>query len=357
MLSVEFLVSLGEVVLTVVAMPCFDIITNVIILNSVSILSAVFQVIDQWQVKAKEERNSYHPKSCKVECRTWLRPISSIIFITLGYILFAISYFVMEESSFQVRRAVCLAIVGTVCVSLNWWENYSRLFPFLEDIGKDVASSQNVVCILSSVVKVLVSAAVVGGCVPLSEWSSLNLIPTSVSKIVFGLMAIQIASSAMCRWFVVVACKMHALRRCFVVPMCLSSVTVPLLFIALFCLSPQYPNSAQYPNSNCTLSTNVSFDNQTISTMSVMTDIKCTLYSRRIISERDVGGLVLLGMCALSWWLGLILSTAYIWFLKIHRIERTQDLFVKQMFEGAFLEQSMLLNTHFVAREKNKDDG
>lgn len=248
-----------------------------------------------------------------------------------------------------------LAIVGTIFVSLNWWENYSSLFPFLEDISKDIASSQNVVCILSSMVKVLVTAAVVGGSVPLSEWSSLSSIPTSVSKTVFGLMAIQIASSAMCRWFVVVACKMHALRRCFVVPMYLSSVAVLLLFII------QLAPFAQCPNSNHIFSTNKSFDNQAVSPTaficSLMTNVMLTLSSRHIMSEMNVGGLVVLGMCALSWWLGFMLSTGYIWFLKIQRIERTHDLFVKQMYEGAFLEQSMLLNTHFVAREKKKDEG
>lgn len=257
----------------------------------------------------------------------------------------------MEESPFQVKRAVGLAIVGTVFVSLNWWENYSTLFPFLEGISKDIARSQNVVCILSSVVKVLVTAAVVGCWVPLSDWSSLSLPSTNMSGIIFGLMAIQIASSAVCRWLVVVACKMHAQRRCFIVPMYLSSLTVLLLFITLFALF------AQRPNSNSTLPTIAPFDNQTISIMSLIADITRTLSSRRIMSEMNVGGLVVLGMYALSWWLGLMLSTAYIWFWKIHRIERTQDLFVKQMYEGAFLEQSMLLNTRVVAREKKKVEG
>ncbi|XP_060780339.1 chitin synthase chs-1-like [Neoarius graeffei] len=351
-LFVEFLVSLGEVVLTVVAMPYFDIITNVMILNSVSILSAVFQVVDQYRARSE---GSSQPTSCKLECRKWFRPIASIIFIILGHILFIISYLVTEESTSRVKISMCLAIVGTIFVSLNWWENYSSLFPFLEDISKDIASSQNVVCILSSMVKVLVTAAVVGGSVPLSEWSSLSSIPTSVSKTVFGLMAIQIASSAMCRWFVVVACKMHALRRCFVVPMYLSSVAVLLLFII------QLAPFAQCPNSNHIFSTNKSFDNQAVSPTaficSLMTNVMLTLSSRHIISEMNVGGLVVLGLCALSWWLGFMLSTGYIWFLKIQRIERTHDLFVKQMYEGAFLEQSMLLNTHFVAREKKKDEG
>ncbi|KAK3570402.1 hypothetical protein QTP86_019282, partial [Hemibagrus guttatus] len=350
-LFVEFLVSFGEVILTVVAMPYFDIVTNVMILNSVSILSAVFQVVDQFRARCKGGSDSPQPKSCKVEFGKWLRPIASIIFIVLGYIFFIINFLVTEESSFQVKTSVCLAIVGTICISLNWWENYSSLFPFLEDISKDIASSQNVVCILSSVVKVLVTAAVVVCVVPLSNWNSLTSIPTSVRGTVFGLMAVQIVSSAMCRWFVVVACKMHALRRCFIVPMYLSSVAVMMLFITPILV----------PFSHCpySSSTNEPFDNQSntiIPLCSLITDIRYTLYSRRIVSELNVGGLVVLALCALSWWLGLMLSTGYIWFLKIQRIERTHDLFVKRMYEGAFLEQSMLLNTRFVARKKNNDE-
>ncbi|XP_058244308.1 chitin synthase chs-2-like isoform X1 [Hemibagrus wyckioides] len=348
-LFVEFLVSFGEAVLTVVAMPYFDIVTNVMILNSVSILSAVFQVVDQFRARWKGESDSPQPKSRKMECGKWFRPIASIIFIVLGYIFFIINFLVIVESSSQVKTYLCLAIVGTIFVSLNWWENYSSLFPFLEDISKDIASSQNVVCILSSVVKVLVTAAVVVCRVPLSKWSSLTLISASVSRTVFGLMAVQIVSSALCHWFVVVACKMHALRRCFIVPMYLSSVAVMLLFI-----TPVIPFS-HCPCSNC----NKPFDNKSnniIPLCSLMTDIRDTLYSRCIVSEMNVGGLVVLVLCALSWWLGLMLTTGYIWFLKIQRIERTHDLFVKRMYEGAFLEQSMLLNTRFVAREKNKDE-
>ncbi|XP_045549645.1 uncharacterized protein [Salmo salar] len=46
-LCVEFLVSLGTAVLTIVAMPFFGIVTNVMMLNSISILSSIFQVAAQ----------------------------------------------------------------------------------------------------------------------------------------------------------------------------------------------------------------------------------------------------------------------------------------------------------------------
>lgn len=332
MLSVELVVALGEVVLTVLAMPYLDIVTNVMILNSVSILSAVLQVVAGFCAKERK--------------RLIVLPVCSILFILLGYILFIVSYLMTEDSSSQVKISVGLAIFGTVCVSLNWWENYSTLFkiPFLEEITENIAESRNVVCILSSLVKVLITAFVVGLSVPLSEWLSLKSVPATLSSTVFGLVAIQIVSSAMCRWFVVVACKMHALRRCFVMPMYLASVAVLIVF--LIPLVTVHHTS----NPNSTFCENRLTQDPTtgpVWLMSLLSDITGTLCVRPIVSEMHIPGLVIMGLCALSWWLGLMLSTVYIWFLKIQRIERTQDLFSKQMYEGAFLEQSMLLNTRF----------
>ncbi|XP_036440672.1 chitin synthase chs-1-like, partial [Colossoma macropomum] len=341
-LIVESVVAFGEVLLTVLAMPHFDIVTNVMILNSVSILSAVLQVVAQ--CRAKERK------------RLIMLPVSSIIFILLGYVLFIVSYLVTEDSRSEVRKSVGLAICGSICISLNWWENYSTLFkiPLLEEISKDIAKTRNVVCILSSLVKVLITAAVVGVSVPLPEWVSLKSVPVKVSTTVFGLVAIQIVSSAMCRWFVVVACKMHAMRRCFLAPMYLASVAVLIVFLI------PLGTVHQQSNSSCTFCGNRPARAQNSITMwfsSLMADVTGTLCARPIVSEMKITGLVVLGLYALSWWLGLMLSTVYIWFLKIQRIERTQDLFSKQMYEGAFLEQSMLLNTRFEIRKKIKEAG
>uniref|UniRef100_A0AAR2KI03 chitin synthase n=1 Tax=Pygocentrus nattereri TaxID=42514 RepID=A0AAR2KI03_PYGNA len=308
---------------------------------SVSILSAVLQVVAECHAK---------------EMKRLMLSVSSIIFILLGYVLFIVSYLVTEDSPSEVRKSVGLAIFGTICISLNWWENYSTLFkiPFLEEISKNIAKTRNVVCILSSLVKVLITAAVIGISIPLSEWLSLKSVPEKVSYTVFGLVAIQIVSSAMCRWFVVVACKMHALRRCFLVPMYLASVAVLIMF-----LIPLH-TVHQQSNSSSTFCGNRPAQAQNSITMylsSLMADVTGTLCARPIVSETKITGLVVLGLYALSWWLGLMLSTVYIWFLKIQRIERTQDLFSKQMYEGAFLEQSLLLNTRFEIRKKIKEAG
>ncbi|KAI4901616.1 hypothetical protein NFI96_000814 [Prochilodus magdalenae] len=344
-LIVESVVGFGEVLLAVLAMPHFDIITNVMILNSVSIMSAVLQIVAECLAKERK--------------RFIIIPVSAIFFIILGYVLFVVSYVVIEGSqSPQVTVFVGLAIVGTLCVSLNWWENYITLFktPFLEEISKDIVRSRNVVSILSALVKVLITAVVLGASVPPQSWLSLKSIPVQVSTTVFGLVAVQIVSSAMCRWFVVVACKMHALRRCFLVPMYVASVVVLLVFLIPF---DTFYQKSGLNDTFCESGIKSAHNSTTLSTTlwlsTLIANVRNTLCARSFVSKPNTVGLVVLGIYSLSWWLGLMLSTVYIWSLKIQRIERTQDLFTKQMFEGAFLEQSMLLNTHFEIRKKSKE--
>ena len=57
---------------------------------------------------------------------------------------------------------------------------------------------------------------------------------------------------------------------------------------------------------------------------------------------------------SVSWWLGLVLATLHLWYLNLYRIQRTQDLFIRRLYEGAFIEQSLLLNTRFDIQTKHK---
>lgn len=316
-------------------MPHFDIVTNVMILNSVSILSAVFQVVAECLAKERK--------------RLIMLPVSSIFLIVLGYVLFAVSYLAIKHSP-QMRISIGLAIVGTICVSVNWWENYSTLFSIscLEDISKDIAQSRNVVCIISSLMRILITSAVVVVYVPLSgqNWESVKSV---FERVIISLVALQIVSSALCHWFVVVACKMHSLHRSFALPMYMASIAVLAVFLS--------PLAFKLPESNQTSTCFENVQSKSSDTLLrlMLTDATNTLQARYIAGKISTGGLAYLICSALSWWLGLMLSTFYIWFLKIHRIERTQDLFVRRMYEGAFLEQSMLLNTRFEIRKKIKE--
>lgn len=57
---------------------------------------------------------------------------------------------------------------------------------------------------------------------------------------------------------------------------------------------------------------------------------------------------------AMSWWLGLVLATFHLWQLSLHRIQRTQDVFIRRLYEGGFMEQSLLLNTRFDIQKTEK---
>ncbi|XP_030646447.1 chitin synthase chs-2-like [Chanos chanos] len=344
---IEFLVAIGTVLLTVVAMPHFDIVTNIMLLNSVSFLSAVLQVAADCLAKERK--------------RFIMLPIIAIVLIILGYVLFILSFLVGEQnSSLESLIAVGVAILGTFFISLNWWENYSTLFNvgFLNDISKDIAGSRNMVCILSSMVRILITGIVVGAYVPLYgyDWYTISSLPSDVGDIILGLVVIQVISSAMCHWFAVVACKIHALRRSFVVPMYLASVTVLAFFLVPVSIYSHGATELPANVSYCQSLQLPGYEGFNISWFEgLMKDVTRTLCNHEISAEKDVTGLAFLGGLALCWWLGLIFSTLYIWYLRIERIERTQDLFVRRMYESAFLEQSMLLNTRFKIRKRIKE--
>uniref|UniRef100_A0A8C7RJC8 chitin synthase n=2 Tax=Oncorhynchus mykiss TaxID=8022 RepID=A0A8C7RJC8_ONCMY len=341
-LCVEFLVSLGTAVLTIVAMPFFGIVTNVTMLNSISILSSIFQV--GAQCIARERKRFIVP------------PLISLVLILSGYVLFILSYLLKEDRGMNVW--IGLAIMGTIFVSLNWWENYSTLFKssFLNSISEDIARCRNVVSILSSLVRIMVTAAVVGAYIPLSGrvWSSVTSVPGDVKLVILILVAVQIVSSALCHWFVVVACKMHAMRRSFLLPMYLASLGVLAAFVAPVIIF--FQNSSDSRGANYTITeycNDITYgrglSGDTFWFERLVRDITHTLCPQHMTDLTEMG---LLGGSALCWWLGWMLCTMHIWFLQLQRIERTQNLFVRRMYEGPFLEQSMLLNTRFEIQRK-----
>lgn len=221
-LFIEFLVALGSAVLTIVAMPYFDIVTNVMLLNSIAVLSSVFQMAAQ--CAAKEVNRFVLPS------------VFSFILILLGYILFFLLYLMDGETRGEMTLWAGLAVAGTVLVSLNWWENYCSLFSsniFLKRLSEDMNQSQNMLHTFSSMLRILVTSVVLGAYIPLSnrDWTSLTNVPTDVGMVVMILTLVQLVSSALCHWFVLAACKMHAMRRAFILPMYLGSLGVLALFI------------------------------------------------------------------------------------------------------------------------------
>ncbi|XP_050923111.1 chitin synthase chs-2-like isoform X2 [Lates calcarifer] len=348
----EFLVSVGAAILTIVAMPHLDIVTNVTILNGVAVLSTLLQVIAQCTAK---ERN-----------RFLLPSITAFILILLGYALFLALYIMKDPTDIKMAIWVGLAVGGSFLVSFNWWETYFRLIGdnsssvFLKSLCKDMTKCQNVLHILSSLLRIVVTACVLGAYVPLAkmDWVIVKSIPSRETRIIAITIGIQLISSALCHWFAVAACKMHALRRCFILPLYLASLAVmALLVVPVIVYYQEYRislNGTASINFTSYCSVVVDGRNQSLKDSvfpNLVLDVTHTLCFLDMSKITDVG--ILTGS-AVSWWLGLVLATLHLWYLNVYRIQRTQDLFVRRLYEGAFIEQSLLLNTRFDIQAKGR---
>lgn len=212
-------------ILTIVAMPHLDIVTNATILNGVAFFSAVFQA-------------GAHCSSKKVN--PFIVPsIFAFIFILLGYALFLALYIMKDPNDVKTIIWVGLAVGASVLVSLNWWENYLRPISenssskFLKELFQDMTTCQNTLCIFSTLVRIAVTACVVGAYVHLAQmdWSTVTSIPGREARIIVIIIGVQLVSSVLCQWFSLAACKMHAVRRCFLVPLCLASPAVMAMII------------------------------------------------------------------------------------------------------------------------------
>ncbi|KAM4725670.1 chitin synthase chs-2-like [Anableps anableps] len=341
----EFIVSVGLAVLTIVAMPHLDIVTNVTILNGVAVLSAFLQAVAQCTAK---------------KINVFLLPsiIASLVII-VGYCLFLVLYILKDPTDERTAIWVGLAVGGSILVSFNWWENYFTVIcvnsksNFLKNLFEDLTKSQNMLHIMSSLFRIAVTACVLGAYVPLAnmDWNIVTSIPSRETRIVAIIIGVQLISSALCHWFALAACKMHAVRRCFILPLYLASLAVVVLFIVPVILGYEdYKlnlNTTENINFTSYCAEVVNVRNQSLSGNlfpQLVLDVTQTLCFLDMSKTMDIG---LLTGAAASWWTGLVLATVHIWYLNIYRIQKTQDLFVRRLYEGAFIEQSLLLNTRF----------
>ncbi|XP_054911263.1 chitin synthase chs-2-like [Poeciliopsis prolifica] len=356
----EFLVSVGLAVLTIVAMPHLDIVTNVAILNSVAVLSGFLQAVAQCTVK---------------RMNIFLLPsIVAFVVMVVGYCLFLVLYMMKDPADVKTAVWVGLAVGGSILVSFNWWENYFRVVcvksksNILKNLFEDLNKSQNMLHIMSSLLRIVVTACVLGAYVPLAQmdWDIVTSIPSRETRIIAIIIGVQLISSALCHWFALAACKMHAVRRCFIVPLYLASLAVMVLFIVPVILDYQDHqlnlNTTENINFTSYCAEAVNVRNQSLSGNlfpHLVLDVTQTLCFLDMSNTADIG---LLTGAAASWWIGLVLVTIHIWYFNINRIQKTQDLFGRRLYEGAFIEQSLLLNTRFNIRtrkskkKQNKED-
>lgn len=262
----------------------------------------------------------------------------------MGYGIFVALYILKDPADVKTAIWVGLAVGGSILVSFNWWENYFRLIcekrnsNFLKDLFNDLTKCQNMLHIMSSLLRIVVTACVLGAYVPLAkmDWNIVTSIPTQETRIVAIIIGVQLISSALCHWFALAACKMHAVRRCFVVPLYLASLAVIVLFVVPVIFDYQDYKISLNTTENinftryCTVA--VKARNQSLSGNlfpQLVSDVAQTLCFLDMSKMVDIG---LLTGAAASWWIGLVLATIHIFYLNISRIQKTQDLFVRRHY-------------------------
>ncbi|XP_037549422.1 chitin synthase 1 [Nematolebias whitei] len=228
---IECLVSLGTSVLVLVVMPQFDILTNLFISGGVCIVSAILQII------------------FRLQRETWkiIFPICSLILTSAGYCLLGMDYYVRISTYVDQECENCFVYVGigifsSLLVSLCWWENTMQATHKMQDTLSELEGFRDFVFVISSILRILVIGAVYLIYDVLIKrsfeneyskdksivWSDFNLQDDDWELLQIGLVLLflQAFCAAACHWFGVVACKIHAVRMSFAIPLCCTGPTV-----------------------------------------------------------------------------------------------------------------------------------
>nr|XP_019954494.1 PREDICTED: uncharacterized protein LOC109636909 [Paralichthys olivaceus] len=346
---IECLVSLGTSVLVLVVMPQFDVLTNLFISGGVCIVCAILQIV--FRLQRKKWKIIY--------------PICSIILTAAGYCLLGIDYYVRVSSYVDRQSSDCFVYIGigifsSLLISLCWWENPLQATNRMQDTLSELDGFRDFVFVISSILRIIVIGGVYLFYHVLIEksivWNDFNLQNDDWQLLQIGLWLffLQAFCSAACHWFGVVACKIHAVRMSFALPVCLTGPALLLLGIILFITQAK---QLEGPNESfhefCDSLVHLSHVNTTPLIILEITRSICRTSLNSYYLQWPFSMLLLEGVCM---WSGFVTCTYYVWKIKVQRIERTSQLFVRRLYESAFIDLSLLLNTKMkVPRARNQE--
>lgn len=344
--------ALGTSILVLIVMPQFDVLTNLFISGGVCICTAILHA------------------SFRLQREQWMIifPICSIFLVFTGYGLLATDYFVRISSFVSDQKTDCyyyvgLAIFASLLVSLNWWENSLQASNKFQDMLAELDGFRDSVFMFTSLMRIAVTVGVYllyyGLIVKTITWNAFTEITKHTLQIGLGLFFLQAFCSAACHWFGVVACKVHAVRVSFAMPVSMTGPVTLIVAVILFLTqadtldvasetSYSFVKTENYtPIDNpfrdfCQGLVKLKDLNGTSMILLELTNSICRTTLNAHYAIWPFSMLVLEGMCM---WLGFITCTYYVWSMKVPRIERTAQLFVRRLYESAFIDQSLLLNT------------
>ncbi|KAK5621219.1 hypothetical protein CRENBAI_011615 [Crenichthys baileyi] len=337
--AIECLVSLGTSVLVLIVMPQFDILTNLFISGGVCIVSAVLQILYRLQ-----------RESWKI-----LFPICSLLLTSAGYCLLGMDYYVRESSKVDRQSKDCFYYVGvgifsSLLISFCWWENTMQAKNRMQKTLSELEGFKDFVFVISSILRILIIGAVYliyyAAIQKSIKWSDFNLANKEQELLQIGLVLLflQAFCSAACHWFGVVACKIHAVRMSFALPLCCTGPTVLGLGMVLFLTQAKYLEHTKSA-SILEFCANLHLVKDKNTTNVVMFEMSRSICRTMLNSYYFQWPFVMLALEGVCMWAGFVTCTYYVWKIKVQRIERTSQLFVRRLYESAFIDLSLLLNT------------
>uniref|UniRef100_A0A672ZJF4 chitin synthase n=1 Tax=Sphaeramia orbicularis TaxID=375764 RepID=A0A672ZJF4_9TELE len=348
--AIECLVSLGTSVLVLVVMPQFDVLTNLFISGGVCIVSAILQI------------------AFRLQRETWkiVFPLCSLILTVAGYCLLGIDYYVRVTSKVDRQSGDCyiyigIGILSSLLISLCWWENPLQATNRMQGTLKELDGFRDFVFVISSILRIIVIGAVYLFyhvlLVDSIEWSDFSLKNKDweLLQTGLGLLFLQAFCAAACHWFGVVACKIHSVKMSFALPVCCTGPAVLLLGLILFITQAQELDGAKHGSITefCGSLAYLSHKNTTPMILLEITRSICRTSLNSYYLQWPFSMLALEGVCM---WSGFVTCTYYVWKIKVQRIERTSQLFVRRLYESAFIDLSLLLNTKMkVPRAKTQE--
>ncbi|XP_073775417.1 chitin synthase 1 isoform X2 [Danio rerio] len=365
--GIEALVALGTAMLVLIVMPNLDILTNLCIPGGICIFSAVLQI------------------AFRLQTRRWmiLYPICSLILVVSGYFLLGIDYYVREKTyikhfsdrlenvdDYMTYVYVGIAIFASLLVSLNWWENPFQASTNIQEMLSELDTFRDTAYVFTSFIRIVVTLAVYFLYFFVIannqfEWDAYTKASQATQEIALGLFFLQAFCSAACHWFGVVACKIHAMKFGFALPVSLIGPATLILGMILF-----VTQSAQFnpsPEIAAIIKGNITNDfwpfcyelkslSDVNTTPVVMLEISYSICKTSLNNPYEMWPFSMLALEGVCMWLALVSCTYYIWKIKVQRIERTSLLFVRRLYESAFIDISMLLNTKMkVIRTANRE--
>uniref|UniRef100_A0A673J3M7 chitin synthase n=1 Tax=Sinocyclocheilus rhinocerous TaxID=307959 RepID=A0A673J3M7_9TELE len=355
MCGIESLVAVGTAILVLIVMPKLDVLTNLSIPGGICILSAVLQI------------------AFRLQTQSWmiLYPICSLILVLSGYVLLVVDYYVRESSYVPGQVEGCyiyvgIAIFASLLVSLNWWENPFQASTNIQEMLSELDTFRDAIYLFTSLIRIALTLGVyflyyclIAEADARINWNAFTKASKGTVEIGLGLFFLQAFCSAACHWFGVVACKIHSMTFAFALPVSLTGPATLILGMILFL------TQAEISADNFTVKTPFwpfCHELETLkdvnTTPVVMLEISYSICKTSLNNPNAMWPFSMLALEGVCMWLGLVSCTYYVWRIKVQRIERTSQLFVRRLYESAFIDLSMLLNTKMKAvRTANKESG